>query len=156
MAVSLGHKFRVCNSGCDSGRSPTTPWRWECTPKHADSVSQVSTPVCVSVSVAVGRLAAQKGAWAAASARAAGRASAWNTPPSPTPDPSRWALLPGKGESGGPVSQATWGGGGICSRSGAAGGAWSLPSADSTSLSPLQIFRRADKNGEFLSHAAPE
>lgn len=47
-----------------------------------DGVSQtVHTRVHVSVSVAVGRLAAQKGEWAAASARAAGRTSACNIPP---------------------------------------------------------------------------
>lgn len=132
-------------------------WCWECTPKHVDSVSQsVHTRVHVSVSVAVGRLAAQKGAWAAASARVAGRASACNIPPSPTLDPSRRVSALGREKVGAQFPRAPAGVGTSVPAQEPLEGTCSLPRADSTHLSSLQIFRRADKNGEFPSHAAPE
>lgn len=62
--------------------------------------------VRVSVSMAVGRLAAQKGEWAAASVRVARRASARNVP-SPPLDPSQMGVSSlGRKKEGSSVSQA--------------------------------------------------
>lgn len=96
--------------------------------------------------------------WVAASVRAAGRASAWNIPRLPL-DPSQAEVssLEGKGGVGlsfpGPPGKE-WD---LSTRSGAAGRhLLPFPRADLTDLSSLQIFRRADKNGEFPSQAVPE
>lgn len=66
-----------------------------------------------------GQAGGTEGAWAAASARVAGRASACNSPPSPTLDPSHQVSSPGREKVGAQFPRAPSGGGDICSSSGA-------------------------------------
>lgn len=78
--------------------------------------------------------------------------------PSPAPGSQPGGGLPGKEERGGSqFPRPTWEGVDLSIRSRAARRRLlPLPRADLTDLSSLQIFRRADKNGEFPSWAVPE
>lgn len=55
-----------------TGRAAQRPTALEAHTQARDGCERVSTRMCACVSVAVGRLPAQKGEWAAASAQAAG------------------------------------------------------------------------------------
>lgn len=94
----------MCDLSVQQGVQPIDPQSWKHTRKHVMGVS-VSTRMCACVSVAVGRLPAQEGEWAAASAQAAG---------GPLPEtPSRpWiparVSSPGR-EKGAQLPQTTWG-----------------------------------------------
>lgn len=130
-------------------------WRWACTPKHVDSVSRsVHTRVHVSVSVAVGRLAAQRESGRLLPLGRLGGLCLKHPSLSPR-IPAGRVSSPGREGVGAQFPRPPREEGTSVLGQEPLEGTCSLLRADSPHLSSLQIFRRADKNGEFSSRAGP-